>query len=270
MAERILVDGDAATVIPTDDRGLAYGDGVFRTLRVTGGMPIAWSDHMERLVDDCRRLALSFPGEEWLAADARRLFTAADEGVLKVMITRGSGGRGYAPPTGQASRRIVSAHTLPIHGAGGLEALELEYSPVRLAIQPLLAGVKHLNRLEQVLARAKCQRQRQEDALMCDAAGRPLCTTMRNLLFCDSNGQWTTPALTRAGVVGVTRQRLMRALDLRGRRVTAVDMTREDMVDMRAVIACNSVGGVRPVSRIDRHAFAASEKTAEMCRNLLK
>ncbi len=267
MADTILVDGEWQDHLPADDRGLAYGDGVFRTLRVAAGKPLAWDVHLQRLAHDCERLFLPVPSKAVLADDVGRLFANSNDGVLKIMVTRGSGTRGYTP-SGANGRRILSAHPLP-------EALPLEHSlaldrsPVVLAQQPRLAGVKHLNRLEQVLARDECRHDRVEDAFMCDADGRIICTTMRNLLFVDNKGEWLTPALTRAGIIGATRQQVTSALSAAGQAVHEVDIDLARVDKCVGAIACNSVSGVLPVSRIGSREFSDSEKACEYVRNLM-
>ena len=270
MVEHCLVDGRAARTVPADDRGLAYGDGVFRTLRVAAGVPVAWSAHMARLAHDCDRLHLAMPEPDRLIADAAQLFAGQTHGILKIMVTRGSAGRGYAPDTASPPRRIVSAHPLPAHARGPGVPLRLARCGVTLAVQPQLAGVKHLNRLEQVLARAECDRQGVADSLMCDAAGFVVSTTMRNLLFRDGDGRWYTPRLTRAGIIGATRERLRAGLAQAGVTLIDTDITPATLGAFEAAIACNSVGGAVAVTHIDGYVFAASEAAAEDCRALLE
>ncbi|GAB3686322.1 aminodeoxychorismate lyase [Salinisphaera aquimarina] len=267
MAEQLLVDGQWSQSVPADDRGLAYGDGVFRTLRVTAGIPLAWDIHMQRLAHDCAQLQLPVPDAKCLADDAARLFADKRDGVLKIMMTRGSGGRGYMPPA-DSGRRIVSAHPLPVHVSAA--PLDMDRSPIVLASQPRLAGVKHLNRLEQVLARAECARSSQPDAFMCDGDGWLIATTMRNLFFQDSNGHWLTPALTQAGIIGATRQQLMAVLERAGTTAHEIDVGVSSLTTMRAAIACNSVGGVVAVHRMADVRFADSDAACAYCRRLME
>lgn len=270
MGSRWLVDGQPTDFCPVDDRGLAYGDGVFRTLRIVDGRPEAWHVHMARLADDCSRLGLSQPDAQELWRQARALIDGRRDGVLKIMLTRGSGGRGYAPDQVSTLRRILSIHDLPAHAQGEPAALALDWSPVALARQPLLAGIKHLNRLEQVLARDDCRRRGAADAAMHDSAGWLTSTTMRNLLLRATDGRWWTPRLDQAGVAGVTRQRLMSALAETGHAVTECAIAADSLGSFDTVIACNSVGGVVPVTRIEQAIFTHSKQAADDCRVLLK
>ncbi|MES1954692.1 aminodeoxychorismate lyase [Salinisphaera hydrothermalis] len=262
MAEAMLIDGRAARELPADDRGLAYGDGIFRTLRMESGRVVAWPFHHARLMHDCAALELEAPSRETLEAELRILGQGGLSGVLKITITRGSGGRGYAPPGRPTPRRILSLHA-------GLppvpDALAMPVCPITLATPAVLAGVKHLNRLEQVLARRYCERQDIADAVMCDAHGQVVCTTMRNLMFIDRAQRWYTPDLARAGVIGATRERL------RARLPDLVEATIDTarLSDFRAAVACNSVGGAVAVTQIGRHEFADSRQWAAYANELL-
>lgn len=257
----MLIDGAPVRELAADDRGLAYGDGVFRTMRVDNGRVIAWPYHHARLAHDCAALGMAVPNRDALASDIQTLCGDAAAGVLKIVVTRGSGGRGYAPPDAPCPRRIVSLHDAPPTPG----PLALSICPVVLATPTALPGVKHLNRLEQVLARQYCERQGVADAAMCDAAGRVVCTSMRNLIFMDGRGHWWTPDLGRAGVIGATRERLRAALP----DLVACDIQATALCDFTAAIACNSVGGAVAVTRLGERTFTASPDMAAQANALL-
>lgn len=258
--QRVRIDGIPDAAVAGDDRGLAYGDGIFRTLCVRAGRIVAWSVQYDCLARDCGRLDLGVPDPAWLGEEVRRAAAGLAAAVVKIMVTRGSGGRGYTPPSVVRPRVIVSAHEMPARPNG---PLALDLSPVTLAQQPLLAGVKHLNRLEQVLARKACLERACTDATMCDAEGRIIATTMRNLLFCDARDGWVTPDLSRCGVAGASRQRLMAHRAAIGRPVGETDIRIRDLAAFTAAIACNSVGGAIAVSRIGPQVFSQSAALAE-------
>ena len=130
------------------------------------------------------------------------------------------------------------------------DTLALDIAATRLACQPLFAGVKHLNRLEQVWARREAGASAAPDLAMTDTQGRLVATTMRNLLFMDPAGLWYTPGLARCGIAGATRARLMQAAEQAGRPVVEVDIHAASIADFCAAIACNSIGGAIAVSRI--------------------
>src|SRR5690606_25957996 len=147
------VDGQPQNQLPLLDRGLAYGDGLFETFRVSAGRPLLLSRHLQRLYEGCSRLRLAVQPQQ-LETELLAFCEALGEGVAKLIISRGDGERGYAFAAGQPVRRILQASALPSYPAAHGEAgVELFACQTRLAEQPLLAGLKHLNRLEQVLAR---------------------------------------------------------------------------------------------------------------------
>lgn len=261
------IDGVDTDNVPADDRGLAYADGVFRTLVVSHGDPVAWAAQYQKLAADCAALAIKAPDASDLHADIQALFEGSADGVARITVTRFGTGRGYAPPLDASSRRIVSASPMPDHTTD--ETLALAWSSIALAEQPALAGIKHLARLEQVLARAACRRDGIDDAVMCDTSGRIISTTMRNLLFLQADGRWSTPRLDRAGIAGVTRGRLMDALQVNGTPVAESTIEPAGLDAYVGAIASNSVGGVIAVERIGSVRYTHSQVMAERANALL-
>ena len=168
-----LVNGELNQSISPLDRGLAYGDGIFRTLRIQSGLPCNWHLHYQKLVADCSTIGIVCPSAELLIDDIHRLFV---EDVLenknataKIIITRGEGERGYAPPAITMPTRIVIKSAMPQYSADNFKlGVALYLCTTRLAIQPALAGIKHLNRLENVLARMEWRDDQFFDGLMLD------------------------------------------------------------------------------------------------------
>ena len=164
--------------IAASNRGLNYGDGVFETMRVDhGGVPL-WSRHLARLGEGAQRLGISLPERAFIEARLHELCAGVDTGVVKLLLTRGDGGRGYAPSVDAPPVWVLSLHPLPPRQT----ALQLHACNTRLATQPLLAGIKHCNRLEQVLARTEAQRAGCDEGLMRDMAGNVVCATAANAL----------------------------------------------------------------------------------------
>src|SRR5690606_15144674 len=203
------VDGRPAAELPLGDRGLAYGDGLFETFAVRRGRPCLLDEHLRRLRRGCERLGLAF--EEQAIVDELLAFCATlGEGVAKLILTRGDGLRGYAPPADARPRRVLLASPAPVYPDEYAQlGVELYPCALRLAEQPLLAGLKHLNRLEQALARAEWRDSRYAEGLLRDAAGRVIEGVFSNL-FLVSEGRLLTPALERCGVAGVMRGALLR------------------------------------------------------------
>jgi len=246
----ILVNGHPAGTVDAMDRGLAYGDGVFRTLRTQAGRPLWWRDHYAKLATDCAALTLACPDEAVLHAEIRQV-AEAGQGVVKVILTRGTGARGYAPPQGEAVTRIVYSAPLPAYAqADAPDAVAARWCTLRLARQPRLAGIKHLNRLENVLARAEWNDPAIFEGLLCDDLGAVIGGVMSNLLII-KNGELFTPDLGECGVAGVARTRLLRAAARLGIPTHIGRLLPAAILAADEVMICNSVIGVRRVARLD-------------------
>ncbi len=243
------------------DRGLAYGDGLFETLRVVdGGIPLL-ARHLDRLARGCARLAIPFPGNDALTERLAAAARVRPYGVLKLIVTRGPGRRGYAPLEITQPTVLVLDDALPARRAGGLV---LRDCALRLAEQPRLAGIKHLNRLEQVLARAEWDDPLIDDGLMCDMAGRVVCTTCANV-FVAIAGRLVTPAVLRCGVEGVARACVLDAL---GDAVEVRDVRREELDQADEIVVTNAVRGAEPVRRLGMRDYEQGPWSARVAQVL--
>ncbi|HXF66053.1 MAG TPA: aminodeoxychorismate lyase [Burkholderiales bacterium] len=239
----ILVNGAPAESVAATDRGLAYGDGVFRTLLVREGRPLCWARHYRRLAHDCAALALPAPEERLLREELARAAPRAGEWVAKIIVTRGSGPRGYAPPPSPEPTRIVSVSPAPRYPADlAREGVRLHLCETRLALQPRLAGIKHLNRLENVLARAEWSDPGVPEGLMLDAEGNAIGGTMTSL-FIVENGSLVAPRLDRCGIAGVTRERVMEAAQARAVACREERVPFARLLAAEEVLLVNSVVG---------------------------
>ena len=246
----ILVNGQPADAVSVLDRGLAYGDGVFRTLRTQAGQPLWWRDHYAKLSADSAALMLDCPDETELRAEVCRV-AAAGEGVVKILVTRGAGARGYALPQAQPATRIVLPALLPTYAqADASNEIVARWCTLRLARQPRLAGIKHLNRLENVLARAEWDDPAIVEGLLCDDGGAVIGGVMSNL-FCVRDGTLFTPDLSECGVAGVARARVLRAAARLGIPTRIERLLPAAILAADEVMICNSVIGVRRVVRLD-------------------
>lgn len=252
------VDGAASDRIPLDDRGLLYGDGLFETILLHRGRAVWWREHLDRLLTSARRLGIDCPAEAVWQADLDAMLADSNpppRAVLRVSLTRGSSGRGYAVPDLTAdlgaagSRRLLALYAAP--AAKYVEGLRLRTCSLRLSAQPALAGIKHLNRLEQVLARLEwreleaSQRQQFDEGLLLDAAGHAVCTTLGNLLWRDAEG-WHTPPIVDCGIAGICRGELID----RG-WVDERPLAETDRRTVLGLAVCNSVRGILPVISLD-------------------
>jgi 4-amino-4-deoxychorismate lyase len=266
MTVRIFAGHRRVDAIAPDDRGLAYGDGLFETMRVHRGTVPWWDAHWARLRRGAERLRLRLPDARQAREQATALFAddSADggDGVLKLIVTRGGGGRGYAPSPDAEPTWLLSRHALPsVAPADGLRA---RWCETRLASQPLLAGIKHCNRLEQVMARAECVEAGTDEGLMQDCDGNAVAATSANLFVLHGDG-WSTPLLDRCGVAGVCRARLLVSLQAREARLDVAAVEAAD-----AVFLCNAVRGILPLAGLGTRTWLPHPAIAAARRALAR
>ena len=250
-----LVDGVPVDRLSVRDRGLAYGDGVFRTLRVRGGQLLWWQDHYAKLEHDAAALNLPCPQAAVLQDEIERL--AADrDGVAKLILTRGCGPRGYAPPPQPQVTRLVTFDPLPADSvAQRVTDISVRWCDLRLGRQPRLAGIKHLNRLENVLARAEWQDPEIREGLLCDDTNAVIGGVTSNV-FIVGGGALQTPDLSQCGVAGVARTRILRAARKRGIDVEVARISPDALMRADEVMLCNSVQGIWRVATLEGKNWA--------------
>lgn len=248
--EGILINGERKDSLSVLDRGLQYGDGVFRTLAVVAGKVRWWADQYRKLAEDCAALHIPCPDKEALESEVRKIAAGPGVGVVKIIVTRGVGQRGYAIPTDAAPTRIVMGFA----GSGNENReVRVRWCELRLASQPRLAGIKHLNRLENVLARAEWHDPEIAEGLLLDEAGHVVSGTMSNLFLLEQ-GRLVTPTLSNCGVAGVARGRIIRAAERRAQGVREERCSRERLLAAEGLFLCNSLIGVWRVTGLEnRH-----------------
>jgi 4-amino-4-deoxychorismate lyase len=245
----LLVNGRPASTVGVADRGLLYGDGVFRTVRVRGGVPLDWSRQFRLLARDCAALDIACPDGATLREEIGRVAPA--DAIAKVIVTRGTGGRGYAPPDAAEPTRIVAAYPPPAgDDPAARDGVRVRRCALVLAEQPRLAGVKTLNRLENVLARAEWRDPAIREGLLGDARGRLVEGTMSNV-FLATGGRLVTPDLSRCGVAGAQRERVVDLADAAGIACEIRDVDFAELHDAEEVFLTNSVIGLWPVVALD-------------------
>jgi 4-amino-4-deoxychorismate lyase len=255
----IMINGERTELLPATDRGLHYGDGLFETIAVVEGRLRLWNAHMERLQRGCEVLGLPLPDLQQLQEEALSLCGAVEHGVLKLVFTRGSGGRGYRPPQVASPQRILFSYPWPDFPDLS-RGIRLRVCQTPLACNPALAGIKHLNRLEQVLARAEWDAPEIHEGLMCDLDGRVKEGTMSNL-FWVADGQLFTPDLSRCGVAGVMRAQVMALARDLGIGVSMAEILPEELAQADEIFLTNSLIGIWPVGHFDGHDFPPGELT---------
>jgi len=254
MSVVCLVNGIEGGALDPLDRGLQYGDGVFRTLRVENGKPRWWEEQLAKLAADAARLGIVNPEAPLWQADLAQLAGRLSGGVIKLLLTRGSGARGYRPPDAATVTRIlVYDPTPPVSDAWPAEGLNVRICDLRLSAQPLLAGIKHLNRLENVLARAEWNTPEIHEGLMLDITGNVVSGVMSNL-FLWRDGHLLTPPLEQCGVAGVARARLMRRAGAADIAVRETRIGLDEVLEADEIMLSNSLIGLRRVARLgERH-----------------
>ncbi|HWR79330.1 MAG TPA: aminodeoxychorismate lyase [Pseudomonas sp.] len=261
------VNGVPAEAVSVRDRGLAYGDGVFETIAVRHCKAALLDRHLRRLLDGCRRLLIPMD-EQLLREEVSAFIGQLADGVVKVLITRGDGLRGYALPEPQHPVRMLMSSALPAYSVVNCEqGIRLFPCATRLAEQPLLAGLKHLNRLEQVLARAEWTDPIFAEGLLRDQSGRVIEGVFSNL-FLVRDGRLLTPDLSRCGVAGVMRAELIERATLLGIEVCIQDVTYAQLLAADEVFVCNSIYGIWPVCQLADQLWSRGSLTRKLQDNV--
>jgi len=230
------------------DRGLHYGDGLFETIACRDGEPRFLADHLQRLAHGCDRLGIELGSRGELVDELLRVAGGCARALVKVLITRGPAtARGYAPHGDERPTRIVLRYGWPAEDPRcAKEGVAVRIADLALAENPLLAGLKHLNRLEQVLARAELRGSGLAEALLLSRSGCLVSGTMSNV-FVVSGSKVATPRLDRCGVAGVMRGAIMRAADAAGIAVEEARITRQDLDAADELFLTNVRIGIWPV-----------------------
>ncbi|ALO46168.1 aminodeoxychorismate lyase [Pseudohongiella spirulinae] len=260
MTALVFIDGQASHLLPASDRSIQYGDGLFETMSWSAGQLKRLDKHMSRLRDGCAVLGIAFEQakiqqqlESFLGILAGS--TADQQLVVKLIISRGSGGRGYTPPDNPASRIIISSHPvpdrLPEYQQTGIDCILCNH---RLSSNPTLCGIKHLNRLDQVLGSAEVQRvsgkiNGMSEGLMLDQQGRVIEGTRSNL-FLIRNDELMTPNLVNAGVKGIMRQCVLEVANDSNWPVRVTDIYPRDLTTADSAFICNSIIGIIPLRQL--------------------
>ena len=264
----MLVNGESVSVLSVNDRGLLYGDGVFETIAVSAGHPLCLDEHIARLHEGCRRLGIAQPPERLLKQEALSVCGNTDRAVLKLIVTRGAGARGYRTDDTINPTRIVTLHPWPVYPESyRKQGVSATVCQTRLAQNPSLAGIKHLNRLEQVMARREWQDEYQE-GLMLDTDGWVIEGTMSNV-FLIKNDTLLTPKLSRAGIDGIVRRRIINLCQTLGIPVIVLDLSIEAVKTAQSIFFCNSLIGIWPVALLDNSKYQIHPLTERLAENLL-
>jgi len=259
----ILINGESKEHIEVSDRGLQYGDGLFETIAVKSGQAQFLDRHLQRLNAGCSRLLISPPDNKLLKNEVASLANQADRAVVKIIVTRGTGGRGYRQPDVVKPTRIVSLHPYPDYpNSCQQQGIRVRFCVTRLGLNPTLAGIKHLNRLEQVLARAEWHDPMIQEGIMLDSDGYVVEGTMTNLFFVKDEMLYTA-SLEKAGVAGIIRGVVMEQAALHGIKIFEGRVSRDDLLSADELFVCNSVIGIWPIRQIEHQQYSVGPLTRQ-------
>jgi 4-amino-4-deoxychorismate lyase len=248
-----LVNGEQTATVNVTDRGLQFGDGVFETIRIEQGKPVWWQQHIDRLLDGCSRLHFSeLPDAEILKKEVNDLLAGrtagSKEGTLKIIITRGNSNSGYATTEGSSPNRVLIFTAGSRHQSRAGQGIVLGVCEQTISGTQQLSGIKHLNRLEQVLARIECQENGWGEGLMLDGMHRVIEGCMSNLFAWQKN-KLLTPQLEQAGIRGICREKIIMLAKKAGLTVEQCELDPGDLRHSDGLFVSNSLIGIWPVSQ---------------------
>jgi 4-amino-4-deoxychorismate lyase len=264
----ILVDGQPAAGAGWPlDRGLHYGDGLFETMVVRGGHVRFGALHRARLAEGLRRLRIAVE-EAAIWRDVDRLAAVRSAVLLKLLVTRGDAlARGYAPEGREKARCVLLAYPLPPAPPSGTPVGGGVTLSIRLGENPLLAGLKHTSRLEQVLARAELVATGAAEGLLAGSSGLLVSGTIANV-YARIQGQWLTPRLDRCGIAGVMRAVVLREAATTGPTITTADLPLAALADCEAIYLSNVRIGLCPLQSLDGRVLSRDPQVDALARRL--
>ena len=266
-----LLNGQSADSIDLLDRGLHYGDGLFETIAVINEQPLCWAKHLQRLLSGCTRLKFDFNDAELLESEVISICKNVDRAVLKITVTTGIGGRGYKRSSTELKpTRLLAIHPWPEYPDNySTQGIQVHLCSNRLGHNPGLAGIKHLNRLEQVLARNEWDEANTMEGLMMDIDDNVIEGTMSNLFVVYPDKKLITSDLSLCGIQGIVRQYI---LDNCAELAYTSDVKKLSLDDVYAgseMFFCNSIAGIMPVRQLANHKFPSQLAANEIKQFLI-
>lgn len=268
MAIKTLINGAAADLLCVQDRGLQYGDGLFETIAVYDRTPLCLDAHLARLEQGCRRLMIASPKRQVLEAEVLSLANLKDRAVIKIIVTRGYGARGYATKSDAPPTRIVALYDWATHLSENRAGITARFCEYRYSTNPRLAGIKHLNRLEQVLARAEWDDPTIAEGIVLDDNDCVIEGTMSNLFYVKDNRLFT-PDLSNCGIDGIVRQKIQELSPHLAVSCFVEKVSTKALLAADEIFLCNSIIGVCPIIKIAQQHFLVGKLTAQI-RDLLE
>ncbi len=248
----ILINGEEKPCLDFSDRGLQYGDGLFETIEVKNSRAVFLNQHLNRLSVGCQKLLIPFSNISDLKNEIETVISNQERAVLKVLITRGVGGRGYQQPEFIKPTRIVTLHPFPQYpDSFKTQGVKVRFCHSRLGLNPNLARIKHLNRLEQVMARSEWQGADFQEGLMLDINDNVVEGTMSNL-FLVKNSCLYTAKLDQCGILGIIREIVfLAAADLQI-KIVENRLQTQQCYEADELFLTNSIIGLWPIKQLQQ------------------
>ncbi|MCF6202690.1 MAG: aminodeoxychorismate lyase [Methylococcaceae bacterium] len=259
-----LLNGEKKHCIEFSDRGFQYGDGLFETIEIINGKPLFFKQHIQRLLKGCQKLLIPPPDLEIITKEAFQFSHESSHAVLKLIVTRGAGGRGYRQPDSISPTRLFSLHSFPKHPESyKCQGVNVRFCSNTLGINPILAGIKHMNRLEQIIARAEWNTSDFQEGLMMDIHGCVIEGTMSNLFIVKDNILYT-PLIDQCGVEGILRNILIVTAKKNKIKVIEKVITKKEIVNADELFMTNSIIGIWPIKQLEKQQFNVGILTTKL------
>ena len=263
-----LINGEEKDTISVYDRGLQYGDGLFETMAVRNGKIQLWERHWQRLTQGCEQLSITLPDKKTIEQEIAMLCNN-NQLVIKLIVTRGEGQRGYSFPDTQEVTRILTSHPWPDYPENyQAEGVAVRYCDTTLSENKKLAGIKHLNRLEQILARNEWDTDEFQEGLMLTTQGLVVDGTMSNIFVVKDDALFT-PDLSLCGVAGVMRQTIIKLAKDSGLSVYEKQLSKSELEMADELFLTNSLFGIWPIRIIAKNRFTHVGRVTKLLQEKL-
>lgn len=247
----ILINGQFTDTVSVNDRSLNYGDGLFETIAIKSGQPCLWEQHIHRLQLGCERLKFPSLDQQLLTVEMNMLLHNCSTGILKILLTRGNNERGYKIPKNQIPTRILTFYPPPQYPSQWWQmGIKVHLCHTKLAINPMLAGIKHTNRLEQVLASSEWNDSEIAEGLMQDTNDNWISGTKTNLFLIQDKTLFT-PLVYECGIAGIMRNFVIECALNQGINVIEKYINTQDLYQAQGMFLTNSLIGICPVRELN-------------------
>jgi len=261
MATTVIVNGEQTEQISVFDRGLAYGDGIFETILCVNRRLLLWQQHLQRLDGALVRLQIQPYDSSLLQPLIQPYLNTSTEQVVKIIVTRGVSQRGYAIPESATPNTVIFiSDRNKSDNDWSTQGIKAQFCETRLGYQTKLAGLKHLNRLEQILAQQELAQTDCQEGIMLGQQGEVIDATMHNL-FLVKNGELFTPDLTNCGVAGIMRTFITEYAHQQEIPVHISRIEVEQLMQADEIFLTNSINGIWPICELGGTRLAIGEVT---------